>query len=71
MNKSEQNQTYCRVPELLFQPAMLGLDQAGIVETMDYVFNKYSSDLQARLAKVCVKFLSKQKSLLQLTRRPS
>ncbi|XP_052220577.1 actin-related protein 5-like isoform X2 [Dreissena polymorpha] len=41
-----------RVPELLFQPSMIGLDQAGIVETMDYVFKKYTAQLQDRLAQV-------------------
>ncbi|KAL4218734.1 Actin-related protein 5 [Mactra antiquata] len=39
-----------RVPELLFQPSMIGVEQAGIVETVDYVFKKYSQDLQQTLA---------------------
>jgi len=43
---------YYRVPELLFQPSMIGLDQAGIVETLEYVLSKYTTDLQNQLAQV-------------------
>ncbi|XP_066295126.1 actin-related protein 5-like [Branchiostoma lanceolatum] len=39
----------CRVPELLFQPSLLGMDQAGVTETMDYVLNKYPADVQDKL----------------------
>ncbi|XP_053380397.1 actin-related protein 5-like [Mercenaria mercenaria] len=39
-----------RVPELLFQPSMIGVEQAGIVETLDYVFKKYTPDDQLALA---------------------
>ncbi|KAL3872233.1 hypothetical protein ACJMK2_040169 [Sinanodonta woodiana] len=39
-----------RVPELLFQPSMIGMEQAGIVETMDYVFRKYKHEVQNELA---------------------
>ncbi|KAL5012354.1 hypothetical protein ScPMuIL_010905 [Solemya velum] len=38
-----------RVPELLFQPSMIGLEQAGIMETMDYILKKYSAEDQNRL----------------------
>ena len=41
-----------RVPELLFQPSMIGVEQAGVAETMDYVFKKFSPDDQNRLAQV-------------------
>lgn len=39
-----------RVPELLFQPSMIGLEQSGIAETVDYVFKKFSPEDQNRLA---------------------
>ena len=39
-----------RVPELLFQPNMIGVDQGGISETLTYVINKYSEDIQLKLA---------------------
>ncbi|XP_060598270.1 actin-related protein 5-like [Ruditapes philippinarum] len=39
-----------RVPELLFQPSMIGAEQAGIVETLDYMFKKYTQDVQQTLA---------------------
>lgn len=41
-----------RVPELLFQPSMIGIEQAGIVETIDYVLKKYDATHQDRLTKV-------------------
>lgn len=40
-----------RVPELLFQPSMIGIEQAGIVETIDYVLKKYDATHQDRLTK--------------------
>lgn len=39
-----------RVPELLFQPSMLGIDQGGISDTLSYVINKYPQDVQLKLA---------------------
>ncbi|OWF49870.1 Actin-related protein 5 [Mizuhopecten yessoensis] len=39
-----------RVPELLFQPSMLGLEQAGIAETMNYILKKHDADRQNSLA---------------------
>merc|ERR1739848_830466 len=38
-----------RVPELLFQPAMMGMEQAGLAETIDFVLKKYSPEDQSRL----------------------
>lgn len=40
-----------RVPELLFQPSMLGVEQGGISETLDYVLRKYDAETQNRLVK--------------------
>ena len=31
---------------------MIGVEQAGISETLDFVFNKYSHDIQNKLAQV-------------------
>ncbi|ESP04525.1 hypothetical protein LOTGIDRAFT_136147, partial [Lottia gigantea] len=42
-----------RVPELLFQPSMVGIEQAGISETLDYVLKKYQPDDQNKLVQ-CV-----------------
>jgi len=39
-----------RVPELLFQPSMIGVEQGGLSETLTYVLNKYPSDKQVELA---------------------
>ncbi|XP_048777578.1 actin-related protein 5-like [Ostrea edulis] len=39
-----------RVPELLFQPSMIGIEQAGIAETMDFVFKKFDTATQNKLA---------------------
>lgn len=38
-----------RVPEIVFQPMMVGVDQSGITETMDFVLHKYPPDVQLRL----------------------
>ncbi|XP_077986971.1 actin-related protein 5-like [Glandiceps talaboti] len=38
-----------RVPELLFQPSMMGIEQAGLAETLDFVLHKYPSDIQDKL----------------------
>ena len=52
MNSIIHNYKITRVPELLFQPSMIGVEQAGVAETMDYVFKKFSPDDQNRLAQV-------------------
>ena len=41
-----------RVPELLFQPSMIGIEQAGIAETMDFVLKKFSPESQNKLSQV-------------------
>lgn len=38
-----------RVPELLFQPSMCGLDQAGIGELMNSVVAQYSPSIRAQM----------------------
>lgn len=42
-----------RVPELLFQPSMIGNEQAGLAETVDYVLKKCSPEDQNALVQ-CV-----------------
>ena len=41
-----------RVPEIVYQPSMLGIEQAGIAETIDFILNHYSADLQTALVQV-------------------
>lgn len=38
-----------RTPELLFQPSMIGLVEAGIAETIEFVLKQYSPEQQNRL----------------------
>ena len=41
-----------RVPEIVYQPSMLGIEQAGIAETIDFILNHYSAALQTALVQV-------------------
>lgn len=47
-----------RVPEPLYQPLMAGVDQAGILEVMQYVLREFGPDEQRRLTKVSLSLLS-------------
>lgn len=38
-----------RAPEILFQPAMIGLVEAGIAETVEFVLKLYPADIQGKL----------------------
>lgn len=38
-----------RAPELLFQPSMIGLVEAGIAETIAFILKLYPADVQLRL----------------------
>ncbi|XP_013922691.1 PREDICTED: actin-related protein 5 [Thamnophis sirtalis] len=38
-----------RVPEIVFQPSLIGEEQAGIAETMQLVLDRYSKDQQEKL----------------------
>ncbi|XP_030068923.1 actin-related protein 5 [Microcaecilia unicolor] len=38
-----------RVPEILFQPSLIGEEQAGIAETMQYVLDRYPKEVQEEL----------------------
>uniref|UniRef100_T1J7A5 Actin-related protein 5 n=1 Tax=Strigamia maritima TaxID=126957 RepID=T1J7A5_STRMM len=37
------------VPELLFQPSMMGIEQAGIVESLGFILSKYSQEQQNKM----------------------
>lgn len=39
-----------RAPEIYFQPSIIGCDQAGISETLDFILKKYDHDTSASLA---------------------
>ena len=41
-----------RVPEIIHQPCILGLEQAGLAETIEYVLKKFPSDVQDQLVQV-------------------
>ncbi|XP_051789233.1 actin-related protein 5 [Erpetoichthys calabaricus] len=50
-NLAEYHQMYLgtemlRVPEILFQPSLIGEEQAGIVETLQYVLDRYPKEQQ-------------------------
>lgn len=38
-----------RAPEIVFQPSLIGEDQAGVAETMQYVLERYPKEQQAIL----------------------
>ena len=41
-----------RVPEIVFQPTMVGVDQCGLLDTMEYILQTYPADIQQRLVNV-------------------
>ena len=43
---------FFRVPEIIHQPCILGLEQAGLAETIEYVLKKFSPDVQDQLVQV-------------------
>ncbi|KAK2181993.1 hypothetical protein NP493_372g02023 [Ridgeia piscesae] len=38
-----------RVPELMLQPSMVGVEQAGLTDTIDFILHKFTVDEQRRL----------------------
>ena len=55
-----------RVPEIYFQPSIIGCDQAGISETLDFILKKYDHDTSTSLASNV--FVTGKKLLLQTGR---
>lgn len=54
LNTAENNQLHLGVerirgPEVLFQPSMIGSDEAGLAETIQYVLKDYPPDIQQKL----------------------
>lgn len=41
-----------RVPEVMFQPSMLGVEQAGLAEVIEFILKKYPSEIQNNLVQV-------------------
>ena len=39
-----------RAPEIVFQPPMVGVDQCGVSDTIEYILQGYPPDVQQRLA---------------------
>lgn len=40
-----------RAPEVLFQPSMIGISEAGVLETIDFVLKQFSAEDQLLLTK--------------------
>lgn len=38
-----------RIPEVVFQPSMIGIDQAGLIETINYVLPRYPPHIQSAM----------------------
>lgn len=52
MHQLHVNVERIRVPEALFQPSIIGLDQAGVVETIGDIVNRFDYDDQRKMIKV-------------------
>ena len=44
---------YIRCPEVVFQPAMVGVDQCGLATAVEMVLNSFPKDQQQQLVNVC------------------
>ena len=43
---------FARVPELLYQPSLIGLDQCGLAEAVQLVLQYYPPEVQQRMVQV-------------------
>lgn len=41
-----------RVPEILFQPSIAGIDQGGVAETIEFILTQYDQESQSKLVQV-------------------
>ena len=41
-----------RVAETMFQPSIMGLEQGGMADTMEYVLRQYEPEMQDKLVQV-------------------
>lgn len=46
------NMPIFRVPEVMFQPSMLGMEQAGLAEVIEFILKKYPPEIQNNLVQV-------------------
>jgi actin-related protein 5 len=42
------------VPEVMFQPSILGMEQAGLAEVIEFILKKYPPEIQNTLVQVRV-----------------
>lgn len=49
---SDATPPFRRAPEIVFQPPMVGVDQSGLSETMEFVLQYYTPEVQQRLVQV-------------------
>jgi hypothetical protein len=43
---------FLRIPEIVFQPTMVGVDQCGISDTIEFILQYYPPEVQQRLVEV-------------------
>ena len=43
-----------RAPEIVYQPSLLGIEQAGIAETAAFILSHYPADLQSSMVQVSI-----------------
>ena len=60
-----------RIPEILFQPSLVGVDQAGVVDTMDFVLKSYTEQQQLDMVQVALTTLHRLLLLLPPPLPPS
>ena len=41
-----------RVPEIVFQPTVVGVDQCGVSDTIEFILQYYPPEVQQRLVEV-------------------
>jgi len=41
-----------RIPEVLFQPSIVGIDQAGVIEIVNDALKQFSQEQQSKMVKV-------------------
>ena len=52
MSQVHLNVERCRVPEVIFQPSLIGLDQAGLVECLTEVLKRFEEGQRMGMVKV-------------------
>ncbi len=55
-----------RATEILFQPGMVGIEEAGLAETLAYVLKDYSPENQVSFVKIFSSTIFQLKSLISL-----